>query len=150
MESKNSELQCALQVERTFWNRLRAQGNFLYRYVINADAALQSGYIPLVEYFINDIIEDYLLQKPASQLYFLAHLDTHFLRERLTVGATAIYGYTEQALYLVPRAAYKLSDYLTLSAGADLWMRDPDSAYLGYLGRNEERDNVYVRLQLSL
>ena len=149
MEVKNSELFYALQVERTFWNRVRAQVNFFHRYVFNVDAALQSDFSPVVQAYINATIDDYLLQKPASQLYFLAHLDTHFFREQLTVGATAIYGRSEEALYLIPRAAFKLSDYLTLSAGADIWMRDKKNITPGYLGMNEKKDNFYLRLQLS-
>jgi hypothetical protein len=150
MEVKNSELLYAVQVERMFWNRLRAQANFFHRYVFNTEATLQSGFSPVVQAYINGTIDDYLLQKPASQLYFLAHLDTHFFRERFTVGATAIYGHSEEALYLIFRAAYKLSDYVTFSAGADVWMRDEKNIYPGYLGMNEDKDNFYLQLQVSL
>jgi hypothetical protein len=149
MEVKNSELFYTLQVERMFWNRVRAQVNFFHRYVFNADAVLQSDFSPVVQAYINATIDDYLLQTPASQMYFLAHIDTHFLRERLTMGATVIYGSSEEALYLIPRAAFKLNDYLTLSAGADIWMRDEKNITPGYLGMNEKKDNFYLRLQLS-
>jgi hypothetical protein len=128
---------------------VRAQVNFFHRKVFDTDAPLQSGFSLPVQAYINGTIDDYLLQKPDSQMYFLTHLDTHFFRERLTVGATAIYGLAEDALYLIPRAAFKLNDYLTLSAGADIWMRDEKNLTPGYLGMNEEKDNIYLRLQFS-
>jgi hypothetical protein len=150
MEIRNSELFYTLQVERMFWNRFRAQANFFHRYVINADAEIESPYSPVVEAFINFTIDDYLFQTPGSQLYFLAHLDGHFLREKFTFGTTAVYGRTEKAFYLIPRIAYKINDYIVLSMGADIWLRDEHAIYPGYLCINEEKDNFFVRLQLSL
>lgn len=150
METRNSELFYTVQMERMFWNRLRVQANFFHRYVINADAELKSSYSSVVESIINFTIDDYLFQIPASQLYFLAHLDGHFLREKLIFAATAVYGNSEKAFYIIPRIAYRVNDYMSISVGADIWLRHKHAIYPGYLSLNEENDNFFVRLQLSL
>ena len=146
MEIKNSELFSVIQIERLFRKRGRLQLNLFHKFVFNYDAQLQSDYSPFVRDYINAVIDDYLLQKDQSQLYFLAHLDTHFFRERLLLGANIIYGYTEKGYYLIPRITYKLSDYLTLSSGADIWIKGKAE---GFIGRNETRDNFFIRMQLA-
>lgn len=147
IETRNSELFSALQVERMFRNRVRAHLNLYHRYIINYDTPIQSPYSPLIQTFIVVVIDDYLLQKPQSQYYLLAHLDSHFFREKLLLGVNFIYGYTEKGYYLVPRFTYKASDRITLSAGADIWIKgDVES----FLGRNEPRDNFFVRVQYAL
>ena len=146
IEIRNSELFTALQVERLFWNRVRAHLNLYHRYVINYDTPLESPYSPPIEAFVVYVIEPYLLQKPQSQYYFLAHLDSHFFRERLVLGVNFVYGYTEQGYYLVPRITYKASDRVAFSAGADVWV-DGDSG--SFLGRNETRDNFFIRVQYA-
>ncbi|HEB32357.1 MAG TPA: hypothetical protein ENI15_16040 [Spirochaetes bacterium] len=146
MEIKNSELFSTIQVERMFLNRVRVQLNLFHKYVFNYSAQLQSTYGPFMRVYINAVIDDYLLQKPQSQVYILAHFDTHFFRERLLLGGNFIYGYTEKAYYIIPRIAYKLSDYLSISAGADIWIKGTAE---GLLGRNETRDNFFIRMQLA-
>jgi hypothetical protein len=146
IQIRNSELFSALQVERLFWNRLRAHVNLYHRYVINYDTPIESPYSSLIENYIIAVIDDYLLQKPQSQLYFLVHLDSHFFREKLLLGVNFIYGYTEKGYYLVPRITYKASDPVTLSAGADIWI---EGDFESFLGRNETRDNFYVRMQYA-
>ena len=125
---------------------MRAHLNAYHRYVINYDAPINSPYSPLIEAFIIAVIDDYLLQKPQSQWYLLAHIDTHLFRERLLFGANFVYGYTEQGYYLVPRIKYRASDRITFSAGADIWM---DGDFESFLGRNETRDNFFVRVQYA-
>ena len=88
----------------------------------------------------------YLLQKPDTQFYFRGHLDTNFFRERLLLGVNSVYGYAEKGYYLVPRITYKASDRVTLSAGADIWVRGNSESFLG---RNETRDNFFVRIQYA-
>jgi hypothetical protein len=100
----------------------------------------------LIQNYIVAVVDDYLLQKPQSQYYFLAHLDSHFLRERLLAGINFIYGYTEKGYYLVPRITYKVSDQITMSAGADIWINGNEESFLG---RNESRDNFFIRAQYS-
>ena len=146
IEIRNSELFSALQVERLFWNRVRAHLNVYHRYVFNYDTPIELPYSPFIANYIIAVIDDYLLQKPQSQYYFLAHLDSHFLRERLLLGVNFIYGYTEKGYYLVPRITYKASDRITFSAGADIWIKgDVES----FLGRYETRDNFFVRAQYA-
>jgi len=146
IEIRNSELFSALQVERLFWNRVRAHLNVYHRYVINFDTPIESPYSSLIESFIIVIIDPYLLQKPQSQLYFLGHVDSHFFRERLLLGVNFIYGYTEKGYYLVPRITYKASDRITFSAGSDIWVKGD---FESFLGRNETRDNFFMRVQYA-
>ena len=77
-------------------------------------------------------------------MYLLLRLDTHFFRETLSLAANIVYGLTENGCYIVPRVTYKLTDHITLFAGADIWIAGDVE---GYLGRNETRDNFYVRIQ---
>jgi hypothetical protein len=146
IEIHNSELFSALQVERLFWNRVRAHLNVYHRYVFNYDTPIETPYSPLIENYIIAVIDDYLLQKPQSQVYFLGHLDSHFLREKLMLGVNFVYGYTEKGYYLVPRITYKISDRVTVSAGADIWVRGD---FESFLGRNESRDNFFLRFQYA-
>ena len=44
IDIKNSEVFSALQVERLFWNRVRAHLNVYHRYVFNFDTPIQSPY----------------------------------------------------------------------------------------------------------
>jgi hypothetical protein len=146
IEIRNSELFSALQVERLFLNRIRAHLNIYHKYVFNLDTPIESPYSSLIKNYIIAVIDDYLLQKPESQFYYLAHVDSHFFRERLLAGINFIYGYTENGYYLVPRISLKVSDRITLSAGADIWLRgDVES----FLGRNETHDNFYIRAQYA-
>ncbi len=146
IEIKNSELFSALQVERMFLNQIRVHLNLYHKYVFNYDTPIQSPYSPLIQNYILVVVDDYLLQKPQSQFYFLLHLDTHFFREKLLLGANFIYGYTEKGYYAVPRVAYKASDYFTMLMGADVWIKgDVES----FLGRNETRDNFFIRAQYA-
>ena len=142
----NSELFTALQVERLFWNRIRAHVNGYHRYVLNYDTPIELPYSSLISNYIILVIEDYLLQIPESQFYFLGHMDTHFFREKLLLGINFVYGHTEKGYYVVPRVTYKASDRLTLSAGADIWVRGDSQSFLG---RNETRDNFFVRIQYA-
>jgi hypothetical protein len=146
IEIHNSELFSALQVERLFWNRVRAHLNAYHRYVFNYDTPIESPYSPLIKNYIILVIDDYLLQHPQSQLYLLGHVDSHFFRERLLLGVNFVYGYTEKGYYLVPRVMYKATDRITFSAGADIWVKG--NVY-SFLGRNETRDNFFMRLQYS-
>jgi len=146
IEIHNSELFSALQVERLFWNRVRAHLNAYHRYVFNYDTTIELPYSSLISSYVIMVIDDYLLQKPESQLYFLGHLDTNFFRERLLLGVNFVYGHTEKGYYLVPRITYKASDRITLSIGADIWVRGDIESFLG---RDETRDNFFVRFQYA-
>ena len=146
IEIHNGELFSALQVERLFWNRVRAHLNAYHRHVLNYETQIELPYSPLISNYIIAVIDDYLLQKPQSQYYVLAHVDSHFFRERLQLGVNFVYGYTEKGYYLVPRVTYKASDRITIAAGADIWMRGD---YESFLGRNETRDNFFVRIQYA-
>jgi hypothetical protein len=146
---KKSEIFSALQLEQIFFGNWRAQANLFYRYILNAEAPVQSAFSPFLQAFLEAEIEDYLLQTPASQVYLLLHLDTSFLHEKLVVAATFLYQHAklaaERAYYLIPRIAYRLSDYLTFATGADIWWAQEN---VGLLGLNEDRDNFFVRLEL--
>jgi len=146
IEIRNSELFSALQVERLFWNRVRAHLNAYHRYVFNYDTPIELPYSSLISDYIIMVIDDYLLQKPQSQIYFLGHVDSHFFRERLLLGVNFVYGHTEKGYYLVPRITYKASDRIIFSAGADVWIRGD---FESFLGRNETLDNFFMRVQYA-
>jgi hypothetical protein len=147
MEIKNSLLYYIIQIERTFLGNVHGQLNFFHRNILNSDTKIQSSYSPAVEAYINAVIDDYLLEKPPSQIYVLLHLDTSFFHEKLLPGANVIYGYSEKAWYYAPRAAYRVSDYVTFYVGMDIWRGGNKE---GFLGRNEDKDNFFVRLQLEI
>jgi hypothetical protein len=120
--------------------------NAYHRYVFNYYTPIESPYSSLIKNYIIAVIDDYLLQKPESQFYFLAHMDSNFLRERLLLGINFVYGHTERGYYLVPRISWRASDRIRLSAGGDIWIAgDAES----FLGRNESRDNFFLRVQYS-
>ena len=147
MEIKNSQFFYIVQVERTFLGNVHGQVNFFHRYILNSDATIKSAYSSAVQSYIKAEIDDYLMQEPASQIYVLMHLDTSFFHEKLLPGANVIYGSSEKAWYYAPRLAYRISDYVTLYTGADIWTGGMEG---GFLGRNKENDNFFVRLQLEI
>jgi hypothetical protein len=148
MDVKNKELFSVLQIERLFWqNRLRAQANVFHRYILNYEAVTVSDYSPVVEAYIREIVAEYLIQKPRSQAYALLHGDASFLRERLSVAASVIYGFDEKVVLVMPRLSFKLTDYVSLRVGSDMWFGQEGK---GLLGASLYEDNVYVRAQLEL
>jgi hypothetical protein len=146
-EVKNGELYYAIQVEKMFPGNIRAQLNFFHKTILASDAKTRETYSYFVQLYLNDIVDDYLIQKLPSQVYVLAHLDTTFLNDTLSVGFNFIYGYSEGAYYLAPRIGYSINDYFTLSAGADFWWLGMPEAFLG---RNEKLDNYYLRFSFKM
>ena len=106
-----------------------------------------SEYTPVVEAFINAIVAEYLLQEPQSQLYALLGGNAMFFRERLSVSANAIYGLDEEVLFVVPRLSLKLTDYVSLDLGADLWFGREGT---GLLGTSLSNDNIFLRAKLQI
>ncbi len=147
MDIKNSLLFYIIQIERVFLRNVHGQLNFFHRYIINPDAKIESTYSPAVEAYIKAVIDDYLLEQPPSQIYVLLHLDTSFFHEKLLPGVNIIYGYSEKAWYYAPRVAYRVSNYITVYAGTDIWKGGIEE---GFLGRNNEKDNFFVRLQYEI
>ena len=147
MEIKNSQFFYIVQIERTFLRNVHGQLNLFHRYILNSDATIKSAYSPAVQSYIKAVIDDYLMQEPSSQIYVLMHLDTSFFHEKLLPGANVIYGFSEKGWYYAPRLAYRISDYVIVYTGADIWTGGMEG---GFLGRNKENDNFYVRLQLEI
>ena len=121
--------------------------NFYHRLILDSDTQIISPYSLPVQVYIDAIIDDYLLQKPPSQIYFLLHLDTGFFHDKLILEGNAIFGYSEEAWHYAPRIAYRMSDYVTFFAGLNIWTGGSKG---GFLGRNEKRDNFFMRLQLEI
>ena len=148
IDVKTSEIVSVLQVERLFWqNRLRAQAMVLHRYLLHDDAIPVSDYSPVIQAYISAIVAEYLRQKPESQLYALIGGDAKFLRERLSVSANIIYGLDEEALFVMPRLSLKLTDYVSLQLGSDLWFGQEGR---GLLGGSLNNDNIFLRAQLEI
>jgi hypothetical protein len=147
MEIRNNEIFYTFQIEKIFFANLKLQTNFFHRIILNAGADITSDYSPQVQNFLEGIFEDYMLQKPESQIYILFHADTNFFRETFFIGANFIYGFEEpeHAFYFAPRVSFVLNDYVSLSAGADFWWGGIEE---GFLGRNAELDNFYIRMKV--
>ena len=153
---RNPEIFWAVQIERLLTvvnTQVRLQLNTFYRQILNAGAQTRSDFSDVLTAFLYAVIDDYAMQKPSSQVYVLARFDTSFFHEKLLVAGNFIYGYTEHiysvvpAFYVSPRIAYKLNDYFRISTGADIWW---GGSHEGFLGRDAEKDNYFVRLQVYL
>lgn len=153
---RNGELFWGVQVEHLFSlfeKPIRLMANGYFRQVVNANAEIVSGYSDVLTAFLNGVLDDYTSQKPASQFYALLHLDTNFFHETLLAGANFIYGFSEKvyeiepAFYIAPRLTYKVSDYVSASAGVDFWW---GGSHEGFLGRDTAKDNFFVRIQAQL
>ena len=70
-----------------------------------------------------------------------------FLRERLSVSANAIYGLDEEVLFVMPRLSLKLTDYVSLDLGSDLWFGQEGE---GLLGAGLHNDNIFLRARLEI
>ena len=64
-----------------------------------------------------------------------------------SVAASIIYGFVEEVVFVMPRAALKLTDYVTFKLGSDLWFGQEGK---GLLGVRLQNDNVFLRAQLQL
>ncbi len=146
METKNSEFFYALQVEKTFFTNLHTQLNFFHRLIFNADAETESDLTPLIKDTVRQILDDYMLQYHPSQIYILLRMDTSFFRETVKIAGNFIYSIPENGFYFAPRITYDIDDNWQISAGSDLWW---GGIREGFLGRNAEKDNYYIRAQFS-
>ena len=148
IDVKNSEVVSVLQAERLFWqNRLRAQAIVFHRYLLYYDAVTVSAYSPVVQAYVSAIVAEYLLQESCSQFYALLGGNAMFFRERLSVSANAIYGLDEEVLFVMPRLSLKLTDYVSLVLGSDLWFGQEGT---GLLGGSLHNDNIFLRAQLKI
>ena len=148
MDVKNSEIFAVLQIEGLFWqNRLRAQANLFHRHILNFDATTVSDYSPVVEAYIREIVAEYLIQKPQFQTYVLLHGEANFLRERLSIATSVIYGIDEEVVFVMPRISLKLSDFVSFRLGSDIWFGSQGN---GLLGAGLYDDNAFFRAQLEL
>ena len=148
MGIKNDEVRTAFQIERVFSPQINTAFSLLHRYILDYDAEAVSDYSFYLQDYIEEIADEYLVQFPRGQMYFLLHGDKSFLHDRLNAGGNIILGPDENdALYLFFRLSYKVSDYMTLTSGLDIWRKGMVS---GILGRSENRDNFFLRIQLAL
>ena len=153
IDIRNPEIRSVLQVDRGFAvgaQQFFATGGVIHRLVLYDDSAWQSGYSEFLESFIGDFADRSLLQHDPSIWYLLSRLQTSFLREQLSLEATAAWGLTEAALYLAPRVSYALTDTWSVAAGANLWLTldGPASTKTGLLRLDDAKDNVFVRTTL--
>lgn len=146
IETKNSEIFYAVQLEKTFFTNLHTQLNFFHRIILNSDAQTVSPLDPLIHTIVSAVLDDYMLQFDPSQIYILLRADTSFFRETLLVAGNFIYSIPENGFYLAPRVSYILDDHWQISAGSDLWW---DGIREGFLGRNTEKDNFFVKVQFA-
>ena len=149
IDVKRPEVLYAVQADRAVSigrQPFNVSAGLYHRLILHADAELESEYSPLVENVVAALRDFYLLQEDASTLYVVGRLDTSLFREALNVGVTGVWGITEQALHLAPRAALRLSDYVSAAVGANLWHSwKPDDAASGLLGRDDAKDNVFAQ-----
>ena len=154
VELKNSELVSNLQVNKTFFKYWFFQTNFIHRYIINQKAELKSTLNPLVLSYIEDEMDKYFLQPVESQVYIVGHLHRYALHDTLYFALNSGVGFAiypeeeyETEVYLAPRTAYNFSDLVKVEIGGDFWLQGEEA---GYLGRNKDKDNFYIRFILRL
>ncbi len=117
-----------------------------HRLILHADAQPKSEYSPLLAGVIAALRDYYLLQEQASTVYVVSRLGTSLFRETLDVGVTGAWGISEEALHVAPRAEVRLSDYVSVAGGANLWYSWKEGAASGLLGRDDAKDNVFAQL----
>jgi len=69
-----------------------------------------------------------------------------FLRQNLTLSLFAFYSPTEDDAYLRPKAAYKLSDEILVTLGANVFLGAHDDTFFGQF---EDDTNLYARVRYS-
>ena len=154
IDVKNPELRSVLQVDRPFAvgpQQFFATAGAVHRLVLYDETAWESDFeTPFLESIIGTLADRYLLQDEPSSWYLIGRLQTSFLRERLGVEATGVWGITEDALHLAPRMSYALTDTWSVAAGANLWLLlgDPDSTRTGLLRQDDAKDNVFIQTTL--
>lgn len=153
VEIKNSELVTNLQANRTFFDYWFFQANFIHRYIINQKADLQSALNLDVLSYIEAEMEKHFLQPVESQVYTAIHLHRYVLHNTLYFAMNAGAGFAinpeeeyETEVYLAPRVAYYFSDLVKMEIGGDFWLQGEEA---GYLGRNIDKDNFYIRFILQ-
>ena len=150
---KNPEIRSVLQVDHPFAigeQQLFATAGVIHRLVLFDEDAWQSDYSPLLELIIGSLHDRELFQDEPSHWYLIARLQTSFLREQLSVETTGVWGISEDALHLAPRASYAISDTWSVAVGANLWftLDGPDSTKVGLLRRDDAKDNVFIQTTL--
>ena len=154
IDVKNPEIRSVLQVDRPFavgQQQFFATVGAVHRLVLYDETAWESDYeTPFLASIIGTLADRYLLQDEPSSWYLIGRLQTSFLRERLGVEATGVWGITEYALHLAPRMSYALTDTWSVAAGANLWLLlgDPDITKTGLLRGDDAKDNVFVQTTL--
>ena len=120
----------------------------IHRLVLFDETAWKSNYSAFLESIIGSVHDRSLFQHEPSTWYVLIRLQTSFLRERLGVEATGVWGIIEEdAIHLAPRVSYAITDTWSVAAGANLWftLDGPDSTKTGLLRQDDAKDNVFVR-----
>ena len=154
VEIKNSELVSNLQVNRTFFDYWFFQVNFIHRYIINQNADPQSSLNSQVLSYIEAEMEKHFLQPVESQVYMAAHLHRYVLHDTLYFAMNGGVGFAinpeeeyETEVYLAPRVAYHFTDLIKMEVGGDFWLQGEEA---GYLGRNIDKDNFYIKFTFRL
>ena len=153
IDVKNPEIRSVLQVDHPFaigQQQLFATAGVIHRLVLFDEDAWESDYSPFLESIIGSLHDRELFQHEPSAWYLISRLQTSFLREQLSVEATGVWGISEDALHLAPRASYAITDTWSVAAGANLWftLDGPDSTKVGLLRRDDAKDNVFIQTTL--
>jgi len=153
IDVKNPEIRTVLQVDHPFaigQQQLFATAGAIHRLVLYDETAWESDYSGFLANIIGSLADRYLLQDEPSNWYLIGRLQTSFLRERLGVETSGVWGITEDAVYLAPRVSYALTDTWSVAAGGNLWLLlgDPDSTRTGLLRQDDAKDNVFIQTTL--
>ena len=149
IDVKRPEILYAVQADRAVsigQQPFNVSAAVYHRLILHPDAELKSKYSPLVENVVVALRDLYMLQEDPSTVYVVGRLDTSLFRETLSVGVIGAWGITERALHLAPRAGLRLSDHVSVAAGANLWFEWAPGIASGLLGRDAAKDNVFAQL----
>ncbi|MEW6488655.1 MAG: hypothetical protein AB1578_12185 [Thermodesulfobacteriota bacterium] len=81
-----------------------------------------------------------------NRWWLTARYTGFFLQQNLTLSLFAFYSPSEDDAYLRPKAAYKLSDEILLTLGANVFLGSHDDTFFGQF---EDNTNVYARVRYS-
>ena len=149
IDVKRPEILYAVQADRAVSigrQPFNVSAGLYHRLILHADAELKSEYSPLVENVVAALRDFYMLQEEPSTVYLVGRADTSLFRETLSVGVIGAWGITERALHVAPRAGLRLSDHVSATAGANLWLEWAPGIASGLLGRDDAKDNVFAQL----
>ncbi|MCF6334497.1 MAG: hypothetical protein L3J12_01985 [Spirochaetales bacterium] len=140
---KNSDITLNSQITGTLPGGTFAQVNLVYQYIINFNQG-STAFPEPVETKLEDELNGFFNQPVEHIALIIIQLQNSFLNDKLYLALNAGYFYPQ--VYIAPRAAFALSDKMTIEAGADIKTGAPSDKFLA---RGNQEDNYYIRLKFE-